>query len=102
MKNLCILFLSVPLAAMLALPSCERKASSSAAEATKTTTQAEEAEWCAEHGVPESICTRCHPKLIADFKQKGDWCKDHNLPKSQCIQCDPGIKAKLEAMKPGA
>jgi hypothetical protein len=60
----------------------------------------EVADWCIEHGVPESKCTRCNSKLIADFKGKGDWCETHNLPKSQCIACDPELKAKLEALQP--
>ncbi len=29
------------------------------------------ADWCPEHGVPESICTRCNASLIQDFKKKG-------------------------------
>ena len=27
---------------------------------------------CVEHGVLESVCTRCHPGLIANFKASGD------------------------------
>ena len=68
--------------------------------AVASATRVDEGEWCAEHGVPESICTRCHAKLIADFKQKGDWCKEHNLPESQCIACDPSLKEKFAAMAP--
>jgi hypothetical protein len=89
--------LALSLAAAFAMAGCEKKP-----DAAHSAAGTEEALWCAEHGVPESICTRCSPALIADFKQKGDWCKDHNLPKSQCIQCDPSLQAKLEAMKPGA
>jgi hypothetical protein len=58
------------------------------------------ADWCPEHGVPESICTRCNPTLVEGFKKKGDWCKEHDLPESQCLQCHPELKEKLEAMKP--
>jgi len=57
-------------------------------------------DWCPEHGVPESICTRCNADLIADFKQKGDWCAKHDLPDSQCLECHPELKAKFEAMEP--
>ncbi len=57
-------------------------------------------DWCREHGVPESRCTRCNPGLVAAFKAKGDWCGEHNLPKSQCIACDPALEAKLKAMAP--
>ena len=58
------------------------------------------ADWCAEHGVPESICTRCNKELIAGFKQKGDWCKKHDLPDSQCFVCHPELEAKFKAMAP--
>ena len=59
-------------------------------------------DWCREHGVPESQCTRCNPALVDAFKAKGDWCGEHNLPKSQCIACDPSLEAKLKAMAPKA
>ena len=58
------------------------------------------ADWCGEHGVPESVCTRCNEELVAAFKEKGDWCEKHGLPKSQCVTCDPSLEAKLAAMKP--
>lgn len=57
-------------------------------------------DWCGEHGVPESVCTRCNDNLIAEFKKKGDWCTKHNLPDSHCITCHPELKAKFEAMAP--
>lgn len=57
-------------------------------------------DWCKEHGVPESICTRCNESLIAGFKAKGDWCKEHGLPDSQCFVCHPELKAKFEAKAP--
>ena len=47
------------------------------------------ADWCAEHAVPESQCTRCDPSLAAAFKATGDWCDEHGLPESQCVTCDP-------------
>ncbi|GJQ27788.1 MAG: hypothetical protein HBSAPP02_28200 [Phycisphaerae bacterium] len=62
--------------------------------------KAEIADWCPEHGVPESICTRCNAELIEGFKKKGDWCAKHGLPESQCLECHPELKAKFEAMKP--
>lgn len=43
--------------------------------------------WCAEHGVPESACTLCHPDLVAAFQAKGDWCAEHHLPESVCPAC---------------
>lgn len=60
----------------------------------------EVADWCKEHSVPESICTRCNSELIADFKKKGDWCKSHDLPESQCVKCHPELEAKFKAMAP--
>ncbi len=60
----------------------------------------EVADWCKEHGVPESVCTRCNSELVADFKKKGDWCSKHDLPDSQCIKCHPELEAKFKAMAP--
>ncbi|SNB44772.1 hypothetical protein [Geobacter sp. DSM 9736] len=49
-------------------------------------------DWCSEHGVAESQCTRCDKSLIPAFKATDDWCKQHGLPKSQCKKCDPKLK----------
>lgn len=49
-------------------------------------------DWCGEHGVPESQCTRCHPELAAAFKATGDWCAEHGLPKSHDTRCNPSLK----------
>lgn len=49
-------------------------------------------DWCVEHGVAESACTRCDASLIPAFKAVGDWDEEHGLPKSQCLQCDPNLK----------
>jgi hypothetical protein len=56
--------------------------------------KAEVADWCPDHGVPESICTRCQadPK---PFIAKGDWCKKHELPDTQCFVCHPELQAKF-------
>ena len=40
-------------------------------------------DWCGEHEVPESQCTRCNPELIPAFKATNDWCEEHQLPLSQ-------------------
>lgn len=48
-------------------------------------------DWCAEHGVPESLCTRCNPSLIPAFQATGDWCEEHGLPESQCHLCHPDL-----------
>lgn len=49
-------------------------------------------DWCAEHAVPESQCTLCHPDLVAAFKATGDWCVEHSLPESHCLKCNPNLK----------
>lgn len=61
-----------------------------------------QSDWCSRHAVPESVCTRCNPGLIAKFKQNGDWCAEHNLPESQCTLCHPELKEKFRAMAPKA
>jgi hypothetical protein len=48
-------------------------------------------DWCGEHGVPESQCTKCNPDLIAAFKATNDWCEEHGLPESQCTKCNPSL-----------
>ncbi len=55
--------------------------------------------WCAEHGVPESVCTRCNPALVARFKADGDWCSEHGLPESQCGTCHPDVRKKWAALR---
>lgn len=40
-------------------------------------------DWCGEHEVPESQCTRCNAELIPAFKATNDWCDEHQLPLSQ-------------------
>ncbi len=49
-------------------------------------------DWCGEHQVPESLCTRCHPALIGAFKATSDWCAEHERPESQCLICNPDLK----------
>lgn len=93
---------------------CDKSGSNQTPDTTATSSQVQQegegkaplirkneaADWCREHGVPESVCTRCNPALIADFKKKGDWCKEHDLPESQCLICHPDLKEKFEAMRP--
>lgn len=50
------------------------------------------ADWCGEHAVPESQCSRCDPALIPAFQAMDDWCGEHGLPDSQCLQCSPELK----------
>jgi hypothetical protein len=49
-------------------------------------------DWCVEHNVAESQCTRCDKALIPVFKATGDWCQKHGLPNSQCVKCNPKLK----------
>jgi hypothetical protein len=59
-------------------------------------------DWCDEHQVPESLCTRCNPSLAAAFKATGDWCEEHGLPESQCLICNPNLKIVRPPKKTGA
>jgi hypothetical protein len=59
---------------------------------------AQVADWCPEHGVPESVCTRCNESLIAGFQAKNDWCKEHKRPESQCFICHPDLQEKFAAV----
>ena len=67
-------------------------------------------DWCAEHWVPESECTRCNPALVEKFKADGDWCGEHNLPESHCRQCNPRLtfaqepkpESQLASVEPSA
>jgi len=56
--------------------------------------------WCAEHEVPESVCTRCNSTLVARFKEANDWCTEHGLPESQCPICNPEAREKWAALRP--
>ena len=63
-----------------------------AAHAAETAKPGSHEDWCGEHLVPESQCTRCDKSLIPVFKATGDWCELHGLPKSQDLKCNPGLK----------
>ena len=63
-----------------------------AAHAPEAVVPGSHEDWCGEHQVPESLCTRCNPALEAAFKATGDWCAEHGLPESQCLACNPGLK----------
>jgi len=58
-------------------------------------------DWCGEHEVPESLCTRCNPELAAAFKATGDWCSEHGVPESQCKACNPDLKITRPAKQEG-
>ena len=59
------------------------------------------AQFC-EHEVPEQVCTRHHPELVAKFKAVNDWCGPHDVPESQCFKCHPELTFEaLPKLGPG-
>ncbi|MBI3848294.1 MAG: hypothetical protein HY292_26970 [Planctomycetes bacterium] len=64
----------------------------SAAHAPASATPGSYEDWCQEHQVPESLCTKCNPSLVAAFQASDDWCKEHGLPESQCRACNPSLQ----------
>jgi thiol-disulfide isomerase/thioredoxin len=44
-----------------------------------------------DHRVPEQVCTRHHPELVAKFQRAHDWCEEHGVPESQCLDCHPDL-----------
>lgn len=101
--GLCLLATGCPQEAPSQPQAAPPAAQTPAAETPKTplVPQRQVADWCREHGVPESICTRCNTALVAEFKAKNDWCNEHDLPESQCVTCQPELEAKFRAMAPG-
>lgn len=67
-------------------------AAAASAHASKDAAPGSHEDWCGEHAVPESQCTRCDPSLIPAFQATGDWCPEHGLPESQCLVCNPDLK----------
>ena len=53
-------------------------------------------DWCQEHRVPESVCTKCNPGLRESFKTINDWCRGCDLPESHCYVCNPEIEFPQE------
>ena len=70
----------------------EGDASAAAAHATPAAVPGSYDDWCNEHQVPESLCTRCNPKLIPAFQATNDWCVEHQVPESQCLKCNEALK----------
>jgi len=87
------------LAGVLTIAGCghqgevESKSGSSATTAEATVAS----DMCAEHGVLEVVCTKCHPKLIPVFQAKGDWCPEHGFPMSICPIHHPERGGRPEA-----
>jgi hypothetical protein len=92
-------FICVLLISFSCISACKRESSASSAATASARGHApahavpgSHQDWCDEHQVPESVCTRCNPSLIAAFKATGDWCQEHGLPESQCRICNPNLK----------
>jgi hypothetical protein len=90
--------LTITLSLFLAVSSFASEAPKATAEAAAATHAPKGAkpgsheDWCGEHEVPDSLCTRCNPALVPAFKATKDWCPDHGLPESQCLKCNPSLK----------
>ena len=75
---------------LLALPGMGCESASDATSTNPAPVAAADLALCPEHGVLESVCTKCNPALIPVFKAKGDWCDAHGFPESFCPICNPG------------
>ena len=80
------LLLWVVVIAALNAAACGGKGSASRAgqAASAALTPAPAEDMCAEHGVLEAVCTKCHPQLIPVFQTRGDWCPEHGFSMSVC------------------
>ncbi len=84
----------------LSTPACSKKSAEEGSSGTPAAAEhapsgvkpGSHEDWCGEHQVPESQCTRCNPDLVPAFKATGDWCEEHGLPESQCLKCNPELK----------
>lgn len=83
------------LLALASLAACQKDAASPQADvqpdrpAPTSTGDPHSGWWCVEHGVPESVCSRCSAKAAVEFRNKGDWCEEHQRADSQCFICHP-------------
>ena len=97
-------FIAFTACAVLGLVGCDEQTAPAAEPPSASATESAETlhaapgvepgsheDWCGEHQVPESLCTRCNPSLTAAFKATGDWCEEHGLPESQCLECNPEL-----------
>ena len=90
MNTLRLLLVLFPL--ILACGACSKEQAPPAAHGVPGAVPGSWEDWCGEHAVPESRCTRCDPSLVAAFKATNDWCAEHGLPESQCLACNPDLK----------
>ena len=78
-----------------------RASAASGAHAPSHAAPGSHEDWCGEHQVPESMCTRCNSALVAAFRATGDWCEEHGLPESQCRICNPNLNIVRPPQKRG-
>lgn len=89
-------FLFVPLVSITLIAGCDRDSKPKTDPAEEKHAPAgvkpgSHEDWCVEHAVPESQCTRCNPDLIPAFKATNDWCEEHGLPDSQDLAHHPDL-----------
>jgi len=102
-------FLALATCVLLVTPACQKKNNTATVQKkSKANKHAPSGikpgsyeDWCGEHQVPESLCTRCNATLVAAFKASGDWCAEHGLPETQCLQCNPNLKITRPPLPPG-
>ncbi len=89
------LFLIVVLSSCCLVTACSEESaiapSSTEQDGPESAVPGSHEDWCVEHAVPESMCTRCNPSLNPAFQATGDWCAEHGLPESQCRACNPDL-----------
>lgn len=91
------LFVLITVLSIVSLSGCSEESTPEAASegsdhhAPASAAPGSHEDWCGEHGVHESMCTRCNGELIPAFQATGDWCAEHGLPESQCHACNPDL-----------
>ena len=92
-------FSTVILLGITMLVGCGKEATSTKGKTSEAKGNANETAhsgwWCDEHGIKESECSMCSPKVAKAFQDKKDWCDMHLRAKSQCFICDPSLREKF-------
>ena len=97
--RLCLVW-TLALCAAVSFLGCDSESSDGEQGASKEAEQQEQAlatrpenadpsDWCKEHSLPESMCTKCHPELTERYTKAGDFCAGHGCPESVCPKCHP-------------
>lgn len=74
---------------LIAVVACDDPKAARGSEVTATE------ESCA-HALPEAVCPKCNPALVAVYQAKGDWCASHGFPESFCPICRPGARLEID------